>query len=79
MQEVALEELFAQTEELLKQLEAPQISLEDAFAAYEKGMKLIRACNERIDRVEKKMLMISEDGGLQAFDEEGNCEDTKQL
>lgn len=71
MQEVSLEELFAQAEEIAAKLEQPQIALEDAFAAYEQGMQIIHACNGRIDKVEKKMLVMNEDGGLSAFDHDG--------
>ena len=74
MQEVSLEELFAQAEAIVEKLEEPQIALEDAFAAYEQGMQIIRACNRRIDQVEKKMLVMNEDGGLDLFDQEnGAC------
>lgn len=69
MQEVSLEELFAQAEAIAAKLEQPQIALEDAFAAYEQGMQIIRACNGRIDQVEKKMLVMNEDGSLAPFDD----------
>lgn len=67
--DMGLEELFAQAEALIERLEEPGLSLEEAFAAYEKGMKLIRACNSRIDRVEQKMLMMNEEGELVPFDD----------
>ena len=75
MQEVSLEELFAQAETIVARLEEPQIALEDAFAAYEQGMQIIRACNARIDQVEKKMLVMNEDGGLDLFDGEDAGDD----
>lgn len=43
-------------------MEDPDISLEDAFSLYEQGMKDIRSCNEKLDLVEKKMMVIAEDG-----------------
>lgn len=70
-QECSLEELFAQAEELIAQLENPQLPLEEAFAAYEQGMKVIARCNGRIDSVEKRMLMMNEEGGLMPFDTPG--------
>lgn len=70
-QEYSLEELFAQAEELISHLEEPQLPLEEAFAAYEQGMKVIARCNGKIDCVEKKMLMMDEDGGLSSFDATG--------
>ena len=64
----SIEETFARIDELIAQLESPEIGLEDSFQAYEEGMKLLKACNEQIDRVEKKVLVLSRDGG---FDELG--------
>lgn len=69
--ECRLEDLFAQAEELIAQLENPQLPLEEAFAAYEQGMKVIARCNDRIDGVEKKMLMMNEQGELTSFDAPG--------
>ena len=56
----SLEEMFAHLDEILNNMEDPDISLEDAFSLYEQGMKDIRSCNEKLDLVEKKMIVISE-------------------
>ena len=37
-------------------------SLEETFACYEKGMKLAKACSGKIDKVEKKIQILSEEG-----------------
>lgn len=63
--EITLEENFAKLEETIASLEAEDISLEEAFTAYSKGMELLKACNEQIDQVEKKVLILSENGDLQ--------------
>mgnify|MGYP001033839879 CR=1 len=63
-----IEETFARIDELIMQLESPEIGLEQSFQAYEEGMRLLKACNGQIDRVEKKVLALSGDGG---FDELG--------
>ena len=68
--EQSLEELFAQAEALIGRMEEPDLPLEEAFAAYEQGMKIIRACNSRIDQVEQKMLVMNEEGELAPFGEE---------
>ena len=67
--ELSLEENFSGLEELLDQLEREDISLEDAFEAYQKGMKLVKTCNDQIDRVEKQVLKLTEAGQLEAFDQ----------
>ena len=55
-------------EELIGQLEAEDISLEEAFTAYSKGMKLLKQCSEQIDRVEKQVMKLNEEGGLEPLD-----------
>lgn len=66
-QTLSLEEAFAQIEEVIARLEAEEITLEESFAQYNRGMALLAHCNETIDQVEKKVLKISEDGGLDEF------------
>lgn len=64
----SLEENFSTLEELIGQLEAEDISLEEAFTAYSKGMNLLKQCNEQIDRVEKQVMKLNEEGGLEPLD-----------
>ncbi len=66
-QELTLEENFRKLENLTAQLEAEDISLEDAFAAYSQGMHILKQCNEQIDTVEKKVLKLSSEGALEEF------------
>ena len=48
-------------------MENSQTSLEDSFALYQRGMELLKLCSGKIDRVEKKMLQIDEDGIISEF------------
>lgn len=64
----SLEENFSTLEELIEQLEAEDISLEEAFTAYSKGMNLLKQCNEQIDRVEKQVMKLNEEGELEPLD-----------
>lgn len=61
---ISIEENFEKLEETLALLESDEITLEQAFAAYSDGMKLLKLCNEQIDKVEKQVLKLSEDGTL---------------
>lgn len=65
--DLSLEEAFEQIEEVISHLETEEITLEQSFLEYNRGMKLLQHCNEKIDRVEKKVLQINEDGGLDEF------------
>ena len=64
---IPLEEVLAQVEQCITQLEDPQISLEDSFRCYEEGIRKLKICNEKVDQIEKKMLMINEHGELEEF------------
>lgn len=60
--EKTIEETFAELEELIKKLESGESSLEESFQYYETGMKLVKSCNEKIDKVEKKIIVLEENG-----------------
>lgn len=62
---VSLEENFAKIEDTIERLESEDTTLEEAFALYTDGMKILKTCNEQLDRVEKQVLKLSEDGTLE--------------
>lgn len=57
-----LEESFEKLNHILEELEKPEISLEDSFTLYQEGMKLLKTCNDSIDKVEKELIILSENG-----------------
>lgn len=65
--EFRLEEAFDRIENLLEKLNDRDVSLEESFTLYQEGMKLLKQCNEKIDRVEKQMLQIDEEGSVHEF------------
>ncbi|MDO4616522.1 MAG: exodeoxyribonuclease VII small subunit [Lachnospiraceae bacterium] len=67
LQELTVEESFAELDSLVQQMESGGPTLEESFRLYERGMQLLKHCSEKIDLVEKKMLQISEDGELIEF------------
>ena len=67
MTEQSLETVFEQLDEVVEQLEAEDVSLEDSFRLYHKGMDLLKVCNEKIDTIEKKMMMLDENGEEHEF------------
>ena len=67
MSKMTIEEAFTKLDETIVKLESEDISLEDSLKAYEQGMQYIKCCNEAIDRAEKKVLVIRENGELDEF------------
>jgi len=55
--ESALEEL----ESVVEQLESGDLSLEDSLAAFEKGVGLVKYCNQKLSEVEKKVELLIKD------------------
>ncbi len=60
--ELSIEETFVRLEEVLKRLEEGECSLEDSFRYYEEGMKLVKSCHDKIDRVEKQIQVLGGEG-----------------
>ena len=65
--DISLEEAFEQIENVIERLEEEDITLEESFKAYQDGMKLLAYCNGKIDKVEKQVLKINENGELDEF------------
>lgn len=55
--EVALEEL----EGVVEQLETGELALEESLAAFEKGVGLVKYCNQKLAEVEKKVELLVKD------------------
>jgi exodeoxyribonuclease VII small subunit len=61
--ETALDEL----ENLVEQLESGDLSLEASLETFEKGVGLVKFCNQKLNEIEKKveLLVKDKDGQLQ--------------
>lgn len=60
-----LEETFAEIEDIIEQMEQQDISLDESFQLYQKGVEGLKSCNDLLDEVEKKMQILTADGGLE--------------
>ena len=66
--ETTLEEDFETLENLIKELSKDDVNIEEAFAKYEQGLKLLKNCNEKIDTIEKKVQVLTESLELKDFE-----------
>lgn len=62
-----LEEMFKDLEELIGKMENEEITLEQTFDLYNNGMELLKKCNLSIDEVEKRVLVLDENGETDEF------------
>ena len=65
--QVPFETLFGHLEEVIGKLEGEDVNLEESFRLYQEGMTLLNRCNSAIDRVEKKVLILDENGDTHQF------------
>ena len=66
-QEMKLEDAFERLEETVASLEQEELQLEESFQIYKNGMELLKKCNEAIDQVEKKVLILNGNGETDEF------------
>ncbi len=61
-EKVSLEDLFSEIDGILARLQDQNVTLEESFTLYEKGMKNIHACKEMLDGIEQKMVILTAEG-----------------
>jgi exodeoxyribonuclease VII small subunit len=66
-EEMTLDEAFLKLDRIVEALESSSITLEESFQKYQQGMELVKTCSEKIDTVEKKVLVLNEDGEAYEF------------
>lgn len=67
---MTLEEMLGALEECVGQMEQGDLTLEESFEAFKAGMELVKNCNDSIDRVEKEVVKLMDDGSIEPLDEE---------
>jgi exodeoxyribonuclease VII small subunit len=58
-EELKFEKALERLEKIVEELEAGNIPLEDALKKYEEGVRLSRACNEKLTQAEKKIQILT--------------------
>jgi len=65
-----LEEMLVALEECVQRMEQGNLTLEESFESFKAGMELVKNCNESIDKVEKEVVKLMDDGTIEPLDEE---------
>lgn len=63
-QKKTLDETINELELLLGKMEDQILGLEDTFTLYNDGLKLVKYCNESIDKIEKKIAILNADQSM---------------
>ena len=64
---LTLEERFAHLEQIVARMEDPDVSLDEAFELYKKGLDEVKSANDMVQGMEKAMLVLNSDGQLEEF------------
>ena len=57
-----LEQSFERLEEIITQMEKSDTTLDASFKMCQEGMKLVESCNNQLDKVEKQIIVLNDDG-----------------
>lgn len=68
-EKLSLEEALGKLDETIARLQSEDVSLEESFNLYKEGMDYVKICSETIDQVEKKVLMLNQEGKLDELGE----------
>lgn len=65
--EKSFEECLAALEQVVDRIETGELSLEESLSTFERGVRLVRSCNEKLVAVEKRIELLTRnpDGKLQ--------------
>ncbi len=61
MENATFEESLSQLEEIVEKLENGDVSLDSAIEEFDKAMKLIKTCDEKLNNAEKSIAKIVEE------------------
>ena len=65
-EEKTLDEMFQELDKLIQAM--AEVSLEDSFQMYHQGIDMLKACNDKMDKIEKQMLVLDSEGETHEFE-----------
>lgn len=74
--QVSVEEAFAQLSDIVEKMDEPEVTLEESMQLYRRGIELLNQCGDTLDRIEKEMITLTEEGEIPDGENEGaGCAD----
>lgn len=56
-----IEDNFKELDELLEKMQDEDVSLDESFEMYKKGIEIVKDSNEQIDKIEKQIEVLEEE------------------
>ena len=60
MKEISFEEALIKLEEEVRRLESGNMSLDESISSFEKAVKLVKICNEKLETAERRVRILTE-------------------
>jgi exodeoxyribonuclease VII small subunit len=67
MDKNSLETNLKELESIVSKMEQGDMTLEDSIKSYEKGMLLLKLCQDSLKEIEQKVLVLSSENTLEQF------------
>ncbi|CAM8300262.1 XseB Exonuclease VII small subunit [Candidatus Methylopumilus universalis] len=67
MDKNSLEANLKELESIVSKMEQGDMALEDSIKSYEKGMLLLKLCQDSLKEIEQKVLVLSTENTLEKF------------
>ena len=67
MNKNSLEVNLKELESIVSKMEQGDMALEDSIKSYEKGMLLLKSCQDSLKEIEQKVLVLSAENALEKF------------
>lgn len=61
--ELSFEEAMSELQKIVADLENGTAPLDKSLELFERGVALVRLCNDKLDKAEQKVKMLTENGG----------------
>ena len=56
-----IEDNFKELDEILEKMQDEEVSLDESFEMYKKGIEIVKDSNEQIEKIEKQIEVLEED------------------
>ncbi len=56
-----IEENFSRLDEIIAAMQSEEITLNEAFDLYKKGLEMVKDCNEQIEKIESEVKIVEEE------------------
>lgn len=53
-----IEENFEKLEQIIEKMQSDEVSLDESFALYQDGIKLVKESNEQIEKIEQEIKVL---------------------